>query len=60
MAAVPVVAVTAKSMLSDVKKAEGYGFYAYVTKPVIITELFAAIDGAAKVHALERKASTII
>jgi len=43
---IPVIIVTAKSMLSERKMAEKYSFSSYVTKPVIMTELFTAIDDA--------------
>jgi len=43
---IPVIIVTAKSMLSERKMVEKYSFSSYVTKPVIMTELFTAIDDA--------------
>ena len=41
---IPVMALSANAMASDVEKGLAAGFYAYVTKPIRINEFLAALD----------------
>lgn len=41
---IPVIAVTANAMVNDVEKAQQYGFASYLTKPLMVNELFEALD----------------
>ncbi len=43
---IPVIAVTANAMVNDVLKSKQYKFAAYITKPIVIEDLFDAIDKA--------------
>jgi len=44
---IPVIAVTAKAMLDDLDKASLVRFEAYITKPIILNDLFKAIEQSA-------------
>jgi len=46
LSGIPVIAVTAKSMLSDREKAKEYSFVSYITKPIMLSKLFTALDKA--------------
>jgi CheY-like chemotaxis protein len=43
---IPVIAVTASAMATDMEKAKMTNFSAYLTKPLIIDDLFRAINSA--------------
>jgi CheY-like chemotaxis protein len=43
---IPVVALSANAMASDVKKGRRAGFRDYLTKPIKVEEVLAAIDDA--------------
>ncbi len=45
-AAIPVIALTANAMPSDIEAALEAGFYGYITKPINIDEFIDAINGA--------------
>lgn len=45
-ASIPVIAVTAKAMKDDIKKASAYNFSAYLTKPVPVELLYSSLDQA--------------
>ncbi|MAF50174.1 MAG: PAS domain S-box protein [Rhodospirillales bacterium] len=44
--AIPVIALSAAAMASDLKKGEQAGFFSYMTKPFIVDEIIATIDAA--------------
>jgi CheY-like chemotaxis protein len=46
MAHIPVLAISANAMPSDVKKGMEAGFFRYLTKPIKVSEFMAAIDTA--------------
>ncbi|MBH1970341.1 MAG: PAS domain S-box protein [Moraxellaceae bacterium] len=46
MAHIPVLAISANAMPSDVKKGMEAGFFSYLTKPIKVSEFMAAIDTA--------------
>lgn len=41
---IPVVAVTANAMSHEIEAAQQYDFYHYITKPIIISDLFTMFD----------------
>jgi CheY-like chemotaxis protein len=41
---IPVVALSSNAMSKDVEKAEAEGFYRYVTKPIVVSDLTAMIN----------------
>ena len=43
---IPVIAVTASAMATDLEKADKVNFAAYLTKPLIINDLFRSINSA--------------
>ena len=49
---IPVIAVSGDSLPEDISKGLNAGFQAYITKPIIIDELFAVLDTA--IASLER------
>jgi len=55
-AAIPVIAVTANAMPDEVKAALASGFFRYLTKPIRIEQLSAAIDSAIEHTAELRRA----
>jgi hypothetical protein len=43
---IPVIAISANAMLGDIKKGMDAGFFAYLTKPIIVREFMDVIDRA--------------
>ncbi len=41
---IPIVAITANAMSSDIEHGKAAGFAAYLTKPINVTEFFSAVD----------------
>ncbi len=45
---IPVIAVTASAMTHEIEAAQQYNFYHYITKPIIISDLFQLFDELVK------------
>lgn len=43
---IPVIAVTSNAMVEDIERAKQYNFSAYLSKPIMIDQLYDAIDSA--------------
>jgi PAS domain S-box-containing protein len=43
---IPVIAITSNAMVEDIERAKQYNFSAYISKPIMIDQLYAAIDNA--------------
>ena len=57
LSGIPVVAITANAMAGDVSRGLAAGFFRYVTKPIDMTRLNDAVDGALAAAALARRSS---
>lgn len=51
---IPVVALSANAMVSDIQLAKKVGFFSYLTKPFKITEFMKTVNGALKFEEEER------
>jgi len=49
---IPVIALSANAMPRDIEKGMQAGFFRYLTKPILVNEFMAALDGAL-LHASE-------